>query len=150
MFILKRLIRLNNKLTDQPEWIKDDTGKITGYKTTAGADTVFPFSESGYSMSTAVSIRAYYTTGNSVVRLPLKGIKKISFNWAKDWYCYAYAVLEKKDGSTLTILNANSLGNTSSSITKDFAGEEYDYIRFSNGLGGQSGGLFTVSNFVAS
>lgn len=33
---------LNNKLAGQPEWIKDGTGKITGYKT-GGADTVFPF-----------------------------------------------------------------------------------------------------------
>lgn len=28
----------------QPEWIEDSTGKITGYKTPGGADTVFPFS----------------------------------------------------------------------------------------------------------
>ncbi len=34
---------LNDKLAGQPEWIKDSTGKITGYKT-GGADTVFPFS----------------------------------------------------------------------------------------------------------
>ena len=27
----------------QPEWIEDATGKITGYKTLGGADTVFPF-----------------------------------------------------------------------------------------------------------
>ena len=33
-----------NNLMQQPEWIKDSTGKITGYKTPGGADTVFPFS----------------------------------------------------------------------------------------------------------
>lgn len=35
---------LYNNLMQQPEWIKDSTGKITGYKTPGGADTVFPFS----------------------------------------------------------------------------------------------------------
>lgn len=33
---------LSNKLAGQPEWIKDATGKITGYRF-GGADTVFPF-----------------------------------------------------------------------------------------------------------
>lgn len=37
---------LYNNLMQQPEWIKDSTGKITGYKTPGGADTVFPFSGS--------------------------------------------------------------------------------------------------------
>lgn len=37
---------LNNKLGEQPQWITDDaTGKITGYKTAWGADTVFPFND---------------------------------------------------------------------------------------------------------
>lgn len=40
----KALSQLNNNLTSRPQWITDSTGKITGYKTTAGgADTVFPF-----------------------------------------------------------------------------------------------------------
>ena len=34
---------LINDLAQQPDWIMDSTGKITGYKTQAGADTVFPF-----------------------------------------------------------------------------------------------------------
>lgn len=39
------LILLTNNLAQQPEWIEDSTGKITGYKTSiGGADTVFPFS----------------------------------------------------------------------------------------------------------
>lgn len=33
---------LSNKLGEQPEWLKDATGKITGYRF-GGADTVFPF-----------------------------------------------------------------------------------------------------------
>lgn len=36
---------LNNNLQQQPEFIYDSTGKITGYKTQAGADAVFPFSD---------------------------------------------------------------------------------------------------------
>ena len=34
---------LNNNLGKQPEWIRDETGRITGYKF-GGADSVFPFS----------------------------------------------------------------------------------------------------------
>jgi len=37
------LLLLNNNLTSRPEWITDTSGKITGYKTPGGADTVFPF-----------------------------------------------------------------------------------------------------------
>lgn len=36
---------LNNNLAQQPTFIYDSTGKITGYKTTGGADSVFPFSK---------------------------------------------------------------------------------------------------------
>ena len=35
---------LNSSLVSQPIFQYDETGKITGYKTKAGADTVFPFS----------------------------------------------------------------------------------------------------------
>lgn len=42
--MIKCEVPLNNKLAEQPEWIQDGTGKITGYKTPGGADTVFPFS----------------------------------------------------------------------------------------------------------
>lgn len=34
---------LNNKLNNQPEWIRGESGNITGYRF-GGADTVFPFS----------------------------------------------------------------------------------------------------------
>lgn len=39
---------LYNNLAQQPEWIEDSTGKITGYKTSGGADTVFPFKHGIY------------------------------------------------------------------------------------------------------
>lgn len=35
---------VNSSLESQPNFVYDSTGKITGYKTKAGADTVFPFS----------------------------------------------------------------------------------------------------------
>ena len=35
---------LNNNLEAVPQFITDTTGRITGYKTPGGADTVFPFS----------------------------------------------------------------------------------------------------------
>ena len=40
--VAKELI---NNLVSRPDWITDSTGKITGYKTPGGADTVFPFSD---------------------------------------------------------------------------------------------------------
>ena len=45
VFYSKKDRELNNNLTSMPQWITDhSTGKITGYKTPGGADTVFPFS----------------------------------------------------------------------------------------------------------
>lgn len=40
----KALHKVNSSLQDQPDFVYDSTGKITGYKTKVGADTVFPFS----------------------------------------------------------------------------------------------------------
>ena len=40
----KALHKVNSSLESQPTFEYDSTGKITGYKTKAGADTVFPFS----------------------------------------------------------------------------------------------------------
>lgn len=42
---MKLVTALNNNLVSRPDWITDSTGKITGYKTPGGADTVFPFSD---------------------------------------------------------------------------------------------------------
>lgn len=36
-------MQLNNNLMSRPQWITDENGKITGYRTLGGADTVFPF-----------------------------------------------------------------------------------------------------------
>ena len=45
VFYSKKDRELNNNLVSRPDWITDSTGKITGYKTPGGADTVFPFSD---------------------------------------------------------------------------------------------------------
>lgn len=42
---------LSNNLSKQPEWIRDSTGRITGYKF-GGADAVFPFSNVNYVLAT--------------------------------------------------------------------------------------------------
>ena len=41
----KSVATLNNHLAQQPNFIYDSTGKIIGYKTPGGADTVFPFNK---------------------------------------------------------------------------------------------------------
>ncbi len=43
---IKAVNQLNNNLAQQPIFIYDSSGKITGYKTKVGADSVFPFSGS--------------------------------------------------------------------------------------------------------
>lgn len=43
-FIRSNYFFINSSLQDQPTFEYDETGKITGYKTKVGADTVFPFS----------------------------------------------------------------------------------------------------------
>lgn len=67
---------LNNKLAGQPEWIKDGTGKITGYKT-GGADTVFPFSSVN-----GVSVPMYlnkYGGGYGIILLPTFGCDSVQY-----------------------------------------------------------------------
>lgn len=67
---------LNDKLAGQPEWIKDGTGKITGYKT-GGADTVFPFSSVN-----GVSVPMYlnkYGGGYGIILLPTFGCDSVQY-----------------------------------------------------------------------
>jgi len=44
----RKLCIINSSLQDQPTFQYDSAGKITGYKTKAGADTTFPFKVSEY------------------------------------------------------------------------------------------------------
>lgn len=53
-----------------PEWITDSTGKITGYKTQGGADTVFPFNPIRY-------IEKYLRAGTNTINLEFRPKNKI-------------------------------------------------------------------------
>lgn len=44
----KAVSELSNDLAQKPDFIYDSTGKITGYKSPGGADTVFPFNSGPY------------------------------------------------------------------------------------------------------
>lgn len=56
--------KLDDSLTEQPQFIYDETGKITGYTTKiGGADTVFPFS-SGKNVSIE-RLKEMYTSGST-------------------------------------------------------------------------------------
>ena len=50
---------VNSSLERQPNFVYDSTGKITGYKTKVGADTVFPFKSGGTVMLTIPSQARY-------------------------------------------------------------------------------------------
>lgn len=67
-----------NNLMQQPEWIKDSTGKITGYKTQeGGADAVFPFSNPYIKeMRASMSVSGGNYVNGSFIIVP-NGAKKI-------------------------------------------------------------------------
>ena len=73
------MVLLNNNLAQQPEWIKDSTGKITGYKTQeGGAGAVFPFSNGPYikEMRASMSVSGGNYVKGSFTIVP-NGAKKI-------------------------------------------------------------------------
>lgn len=71
------ILTINSSLDEQPDFIYDATGKITGYKTKAGADTVFPFKKG------IVTFRLYkgVRSGSSLEAfgVDLTDFKKITF-----------------------------------------------------------------------
>ena len=72
--------QLNNNLNSRPQWITDSSGKITGYKTKAGADTVFPFKGSNFikmKASVTADDLVYHTGGSTVT---VTGFSKIIVN----------------------------------------------------------------------
>ena len=76
----KAVNSLNNNLNSRPQWITDSSGKITGYKTKAGADTVFPFKGSNFikMKASVTSDDLVYHTGGSTVTVT--GFSKIIVN----------------------------------------------------------------------
>ena len=59
---------INSSLQDQPTFEYDSTGKITGYKTKVGADTVFPFKSGGTVMLTIPSQARYADQAATFIR----------------------------------------------------------------------------------
>ena len=140
------------KFPDGKGFYPDVQNGERGYNTdpARGADTFFPFKSAGYSIPSAMSIGGQYNSGDSVVRLPLKDVKKISFNWSKTYYCSAYINLEKEGVESTSILTDTSRGDKNSSITKELNDEKYAFIIFRASVNGQAWGSLTISNFVAS
>ncbi len=77
--------QIYNNLTSHPQFIYDASGKITGYKTRAGADTVFPFNSkfTSYKGTNTNSITAdadynavFFITVHNATSCDIKDCKK--------------------------------------------------------------------------
>lgn len=81
---------LNRDLSAVPEFVIDkSTGKITGYKTKAGADTVFPFSAPLLNMKFSQMPKVnYYTSTNLVFENPGYNRLKVTDCNANCWWVY--------------------------------------------------------------
>lgn len=108
LYMVFQLI-INSSLQDQPTFQYDSTGKITGYKTKAGADTVFPFSgEASYTDAVLMSLQhkiriggvGKYSTGNMggyyYENLDFSDIQSIAFQVTniKNYAPYNYPSLQ--------------------------------------------------------
>ena len=88
--------------------IIDDTGKITGYKTKVGADTVFPFSRVVASGNIYKTLAAGKDENISIAfgkeltnpKLTVEGL-----NFATSMYCSMFNITNS--GATIKILNAS-------------------------------------------
>lgn len=69
----KALNTLNNNLMSHPQFICDDTGKITGYKTKVGADTVFPFNCGDFEIKIKLKLVQNTTTYNGTITITYEG-----------------------------------------------------------------------------
>lgn len=67
----------------QPDFIYDATGKITGYKTPGGADTVFPFSNKAFEIVQihCFSGKTNESTGYIIITLKLTDTSKTGVKW---------------------------------------------------------------------
>ena len=81
---------LSRDLSAVPEFVIDkSTGKITGYKTKAGADTVFPFSAPLLNMKFSQMPKVnYYTSTNLVFENPGYNRLKVTDCNANYWWVY--------------------------------------------------------------
>lgn len=88
--LMDRINELNRDLSAVPEFVIDkSTGKITGYKTKAGADTVFPFSAPLLNMKFSQMPKVnYYTSTNLVFENPGYNRLKVTDCNANYWWVY--------------------------------------------------------------
>lgn len=88
--LMDRVNELNRDLSAVPEFVIDkSTGKITGYKTKAGADTVFPFSAPLLNMKFSQMPKVnYYTSTNLVFENPGYNRLKVTDCNANYWWVY--------------------------------------------------------------
>lgn len=86
----KPVAQLISDLSAVPEFVIDkSTGKITGYKTKAGADTVFPFSAPLLNMKFSQMPKVnYYTSTNLVFENPGYNRLKVTDCNANYWWVY--------------------------------------------------------------
>ena len=86
----KPVAQLISDLGAAPEFVIDkSTGKITGYKTKAGADTVFPFSAPLLNMKFSQMPKVnYYTSTNLVFENPGYNRLKVTDCNANYWWVY--------------------------------------------------------------
>lgn len=86
----KPVAQLIRDLSAVPEFVIDkSTGKITGYKTKAGADTVFPFSAPLLNMKFSQMPKVnYYTSTNLVFENPGYNRLKVTDCNANYWWVY--------------------------------------------------------------
>lgn len=86
----KPVAKLISDLSAVPEFVIDkSTGKITGYKTKAGADTVFPFSAPLLNMKFSQMPKVnYYTSTNLVFENPGYNRLKVTDCNANYWWVY--------------------------------------------------------------
>ncbi len=97
------LKEVNDSIEQQPAFIYDENGQITGYKTKVGADTVFPFS-SGVSMAKQDS--GSYTTINAEQTITTN-LNKINF--LITWWANGA-------GTELVWLNGEPYGKTNNTL----------------------------------
>ena len=93
---------INDSLGEQPQFVYDEEGKITGYKTkTGGADTVFPFN-SGKPSFDYISVQNDDSEYELVVESSINGTVLFMGDGSSDWGAGFNAYINDKLVSTGT------------------------------------------------
>lgn len=106
----KAVNALSNDLAQQPQWIKDSTGKITGYKTPGGADTVFPFSKYKYQGVNKIYVNCFSEWGGGSKNTTL--VISISYNTDGTVNKVSGSINWKSDGSNSASVTSYSVNQT--------------------------------------